>query len=70
MHPEQMRAYERCGDHSRATSGAAQRNKLEPFSAPSLLEELEDWSAIINAEPEVQKALEASVGTQLPELEP
>ena len=55
---------------SSAGCGAGQRNKLEPFAAPELLEELEDWSAVINAEPEIQKALEASVAAQLPEMEP
>ena len=50
--------------------GAAQRNKLEPLAAPRLLEELEDWSAVINAEPEIQKALKASVGIGLQEMEP
>jgi hypothetical protein len=34
------------------------------------LQELEDWSAIINAEPELQKALETKKVASLPEMEP
>jgi len=51
-------------------SGAVERNNLEPFSIPELLEELESWSQIIASEPEVQKALDASHEAVLPEMEP
>ncbi|WP_152613053.1 hypothetical protein [Tateyamaria sp. ANG-S1] len=38
--------------------GAPEGNNLEPFSAPELLEQLENWADILKAEPEVIHRLE------------
>lgn len=38
-------------------SGAVDRKNLEPFSAPELLDELEDWSAQIACDPVVSQAI-------------
>lgn len=40
-------------------NGAPERNNLEPFSSPELLEELETWTEILKSEPEVIHRLAA-----------
>ncbi|MGJ8530375.1 hypothetical protein [Maritalea sp.] len=40
-------------------NGAPDGNNLEPFSAPELLEELENWTEVLKAEPEVIHRLSA-----------
>lgn len=40
-------------------NGAEDGNNLEPFSAPLLLEELENWAEILKSEPEVIHRLAA-----------
>lgn len=39
--------------------GAPEGNNLEPFSAPELLEELENWTEVLKSEPEVIHRLAA-----------
>ncbi|WP_299882496.1 hypothetical protein [uncultured Sulfitobacter sp.] len=40
-------------------NGAPEGNKLEPFSAPELLQELENWTEVLKSEPEVIHRLAA-----------
>ena len=46
--------------------GAEEGNNLEPFSASEILAELESWSQIIAAEPEVIHSFE-TLGQDVPE---
>lgn len=43
----------------RELAGAPEGNNLEPFSAPELLQELENWTEVLKSEPEVIHRLAA-----------